>query len=80
MNTYLTTLRWDGIYAWKASPKKTWTARNKQTMAVETAGTIKKSGGLYYATVYRAGHMAPNDQDVASLKMLRHFLNDEEWD
>jgi len=79
VNAFLNTISWEKLPQWKASPKQTWKALNPNTNLRETAGTIKKFDNLYYATVYKAGHMAPDNLPIASLEMLKHFLFDEDW-
>ncbi|CAD8053118.1 unnamed protein product [Paramecium sonneborni] len=78
INYVVNQLDWKDIYEWKKQQKQTFKAKREGYDIEETAGTIKKYKNFYYATIYNAGHMAPNNIPIASLKMLTHFLNDDD--
>ncbi|CAD8044807.1 unnamed protein product [Paramecium primaurelia] len=78
INYVINQLDWKDIYQWKKQPKQSFKAKREDFDIEETAGTIKKYKNFYYATIYNAGHMAPNNLPIASLKIVTHFLNDDD--
>jgi carboxypeptidase C (cathepsin A) len=44
-------LKWDGASGWKAAKDFTW------SVAGESAGEVRESGGLSFVKVFDAGHM-----------------------
>ncbi|CAD8117463.1 unnamed protein product [Paramecium primaurelia] len=78
MNYIINKLKWKYIFEWKKQPKKIFTSKREGFDQNETAGTIKHYNNFYYATLYNAGHFVQNDLPIATLKMVTHFLNDDQ--
>lgn len=66
--TYLNSLQWEGINAWKQNRKRIWTRFG------EVKGWVKAEGNLWFVMVNGAGHMVPTDQPQSAFIMFGHFL------
>lgn len=72
--TWINSLSWSGIRDWQRTPKQIWNMTNN------TVGTVRQYSNLSVATVYKAGHMVPEDQGPSSLDMLTKWLsNTQNW-
>ncbi|KAI0666416.1 serine carboxypeptidase [Trametes maxima] len=61
-------LEWSGQEEFRADPLKEWTIDGK------AVGVTRSGGGLTYATIAGAGHMAPYDKPVESLELANRWL------
>ncbi|KAI0328737.1 serine carboxypeptidase [Cubamyces sp. BRFM 1775] len=61
-------LEWSGQAAFRADALKDWVVDG------EAAGVTRSGGGLTYATIAGAGHMAPYDKPVESLELANRWL------
>ncbi|CAD8152347.1 unnamed protein product [Paramecium pentaurelia] len=59
-------------------PKKIFTSKREGYEQNETAETISYYKNFYFAILYNAGHFVHNDLPIATLKMVTHFLNDDQ--
>ncbi|CAD8214920.1 unnamed protein product [Paramecium octaurelia] len=81
MNYIINKLNWKYIHEWKKQPKQIFKSQREGFDQNETAGTIKHYQNFYFATLFNAGHFAQNDLPIATLKIVTHFLNDDQnWD
>lgn len=64
-------LAWTGTVDYRAAARRPW------VLDGQVAGLAKSSGNMSYVVVLNSGHLVPTDQPVASLDMMRRFLNDE---
>ncbi|KDN47566.1 alpha/beta-hydrolase [Tilletiaria anomala UBC 951] len=64
-------LEWSGKDAFHANKLRRWRVDG------DDAGETQHGGGLTWATIKGAGHMAPYDKPAASLAMLHRFLDGE---
>ncbi|KAI0777168.1 serine carboxypeptidase [Trametes elegans] len=62
------TLEWTGKEEFRADPLRDWAVEGK------TAGVTRSGGGLTFATITGAGHMAPYDKPVESLELANRWL------
>ncbi|KAL0907657.1 hypothetical protein M5K25_022078 [Dendrobium thyrsiflorum] len=62
-------MEWSGQQAFVSSSEKPFTVNGKK------AGELKSHGPLSFLKVHDAGHMVPMDQPLASLEMLRRWMN-----
>lgn len=62
-------LGWSGAHAFRASTLRQWTVRGRH------AGMWRAGGGMTFATIHAAGHMAPYDKPEESLALLRRWLD-----
>ncbi|KAI0354042.1 serine carboxypeptidase [Trametes cingulata] len=65
-------LEWTGSHAFRTQPLRNWLVDG------EVAGMTRSGGGLTYATIVDAGHMAPYDQPVRSLALVNRWLAREQ--
>ncbi|KAI0367259.1 serine carboxypeptidase [Pilatotrama ljubarskyi] len=61
-------LEWSQQEAYRSAPLEEWTVEGK------AAGVTRSGGGLTYATIAGAGHMAPYDKPVESLELANKWL------
>ncbi|KAL1939260.1 hypothetical protein VTO73DRAFT_10063 [Trametes versicolor] len=61
-------LEWTGQEEFRADTLKEWIVDGKP------AGVVRSGGGLTYATIAGAGHMAPYDKPVESLELANRWL------
>ncbi|KAI0640108.1 serine carboxypeptidase [Trametes polyzona] len=66
-------LEWSGQDAFRNEPLREWRVGN------EVVGKVRSGGGLTFATIDGAGHMAPYDQPVRSLEVANRWLAGEEF-
>ncbi|KAI0744981.1 serine carboxypeptidase [Earliella scabrosa] len=65
-------LEWSSQEAFRSQPLREWKVDG------EVAGKMRSAGGLTFATIDAAGHMAPYDQPVRSLYLANAWLAGEE--
>ena len=72
---------WKHIVKWKAQKKQIWKIR--QAPGAEdtgVAGTAQTYDNLWWAVVFKAGHMVPTDTPAAAKDMLDRFIQQErDW-
>ncbi|KAI0683515.1 serine carboxypeptidase [Earliella scabrosa] len=66
-------LEWSKQEEFRSQPLKPWSADGGRT----TAGLTRSGGGLTFATIAGAGHMAPYDKPVESLELANRWLAGE---
>nr|VWO99947.1 Endochitinase 2 (EC (Chitinase 2) [Ganoderma boninense] len=66
-------LEWTKKDEFRRQPLNVWTIKGNQI-----AGLTRSGGGLTFATIVGAGHMAPYDKPVESLELANRWLAGEE--
>ncbi|KAM5543857.1 hypothetical protein V8D89_002474 [Ganoderma adspersum] len=66
-------LEWTKKDEFRREPLHVWTIKGNQI-----AGLTRSGGGLTFATIVGAGHMAPYDKPVESLELVNRWLAGEE--
>ncbi|KAH9915468.1 serine carboxypeptidase [Epithele typhae] len=62
-------LEWSRSGEFRPLPLRTWTANG------HVAGETRSGGGLTYATLHGAGHIAPGDKPVEALTLINRWLS-----
>jgi vitellogenic carboxypeptidase-like protein len=68
---FMPLIEWPGKDAFAAAKKTLWKVAPTDE---EYAGFVRDGGGLKYAIIRGAGHIAPYDQPRASLDMVTRFI------